>query len=247
MQISFTGNENNDKSNLENETKVNVVENNFSIKNVEEKTIDAESIHHYEEVCNEFDVLYKVKIKRQKNADTNLYIIKTIIDDVDYVFSLTSADAVANKYIIEFHTVKYGYALIAKQDGLGNSFVKNIFKARNIFTEKAYELSNGQIKTIESVQSLNGNTKEDIEMKKQELIKLNQGSDIFSEMNPQDINVLYEKAVRTGQVDYDTKIENVINEKRHSAFLKLYERYFLNWNVTELSKSRIIMERKEGK
>ena len=60
-------------------------------------------------------------------------------------------------------------------------------------------------------------------------------------------NVLYEKAVRTGQIDYDTKIENVINEKRHSAFLKLYERYFLNWNVTELSKSRIIMERKEGK
>ncbi len=244
MQLDYPSNEKNDKNNLESEAKINKSENNFSIKNVVEKTVNAENLYYYEDICDEFNVLYKVKIERKKNADTDLYIIKTVIDGIEYVFSLCSADAVANKYIIEFHTVKYGYALVGKQDGLGTSFIKNIFKARNIFTEKAYELSEGNIKTIESVQSLNGNTKEDIDTKKQELIKLNQGSDIFEDMNPQDINVLYEKAVRTGQIDYDNKIENIVNEKRHSVFLKLYERYFLNWNVTELSKSRIILERK---
>ncbi len=251
MQLDSLNNEKNDKSNLENETKINKSENNFSIKSVEEKTISEYDVGHEEDVCEDFDTLYKVNIGRHRNADSILYIIKTTIDEVDYIFSLKGTEK-SDSYSIEFHTVKYGYALVGKQDGLGTSFIKNIFKARNIFVEKAYELSNGKIKRLESRQSLNGNKKEDIELKKKSLLSSDKAlSELglefsnFENMNPQDINSAYEAATSLGYIDYDPKVGTAINTGRHSAFLKLYERYFLNWNVIEDGSNSIILERKD--
>lgn len=243
MQISFTDNEKNDRNNLESEAKVNVSENNFSIKNTEEKDVNEDYLENYDDVCTELNTLYRVNIERNKKANTILYIIKTQIDGIDYVFSLNGSEK-SDTYIIEFHTVKYGYALVGKQDGLGTSFIKSIFKARNIFVEKAYEMSGGNIKKLESIQSQNGNKIQDFEIKKKTLLESGLGYSNLDDMNSQEINVLYDKAVNLGQIDYDTSVKQVSNDGRHSAFLKLYERYFLNWNVREQGDNRIVLERK---
>jgi hypothetical protein len=244
MQINFTSNEKNYKNNLESDAVVSVSENNFSIKNVVEKNVNEDYLELYDDVCEESNILYIVSVDRKRRANTIVYILKTVIDGVEYVFSLKGSEK-SDIYTIEFHTAKYGYALVGKQDGLGTSFVKNIFKARNIFVEKAYELSDGKIRVLESVQSQNGNKIQDFEVKKKALLDANIGYTDLDELNSQEINVLYDKAVSVGQIDYDSSIKTVIHEGRHSAFLKLYERYFLNWNVREQGDNKIFLERKD--